>query len=158
EELRRAAGGRRRVLRRAERATRQGGRHRESETRDRAQRLMEAAATGKSIRPPLDSDSQTFDQLAEFFASNRPLAPVWAELPMREPRLSELEADVRTGRYGPALAAEKPLTSDELKDPQVRRAHAERARLGLELFAQVEAILGPRAENPDPIVRSRKAK
>jgi hypothetical protein len=64
---------------------------------------------------------------------------------------------VRVGRYGPALAAEPAPTPEQWRDPEIRRAHGERARLHMALHERVEAILGPQSEARDPIVRSRTA-
>jgi hypothetical protein len=155
-ELSAVANGRRRALRRAERASRQGGMHRESRAFDRMHRLLKAAATGGALEPVSPADAQLFDTLAQFFDRKRPFDEIWTDLVAREPLLLHVEKDVRAGRYGPAYDAADYETTEV--DDEQRRVRGERARLSLELMERLRKLLGPQAANADPVIRSRKAR
>jgi hypothetical protein len=94
--------------------------------------------------------------LPEFFDYRRPHSEIWAELVEREPRLAELEAEVRSGKYGPVPDRTRH-TKEQYDDPEWTRAHGEHARLSLKLADRVSRLLGPGSANPNPIIRSRKA-
>ena len=154
-ELRTVAGGRRRALRGAERGSRQGGMHRESREFDRVHRLLKAAATGRALEPVSAADAQLFDTLAEFFDRARPIDEIWTDLVAREPLLSNVENEVRAGRYGPAYDAADYEPAEV--DDERHRVRGERARLSLELMERMRELVGALAVNADPMVRSRKA-
>jgi hypothetical protein len=157
DELAALGKGHRRALRRAERASRLGGMHRESRSRNHAYRLLKAAVARGPLEPASTAEAELFDTLARSFDRERPRAEVWADLVEREPQLAQLETDVLAGRYGPTDEPTRQ-TSDELRDPDVQRKLGDRARLTLELTDRLGGVLGPNSTNPDPIIRSRMAR
>jgi hypothetical protein len=94
--------------------------------------------------------------LEHLFRDRHPDGELWADLVVREPKLAELAADVRAGRYG--LKMDESPTSAQLGDPEYRRQLGESARLTLELFERVKQCVGPLSRSADPVINSRAAR
>jgi hypothetical protein len=93
------ASGRRRALRQAEKASRSMGYHRELRAANLTNRLLKAAvAREQTPKAPTASDEERIASIETF----KELAKdeQWAFLVQAQPALDELEADVRTGRFG----------------------------------------------------------
>jgi hypothetical protein len=97
-DLRALAGGRRRTLRQAERASRFGGYHRERQRANLAYRLLQAALADTSVAAVPPADRARIEAVEAFWSL--PDVERWTRLTALELRLTELEADVEAGRFG----------------------------------------------------------
>jgi hypothetical protein len=156
DELRALAGRHQRSLRRAEERSRIGGQHLERRRANDIHRLLQAALRNRPVEPPSPADVERFATLEHLFRDRHPDGEVWADLVVREPKLAELAADVRSGRYG--LKMDDSPTSAQLGDPEYRRQLGESARLTLELFDRVKQCVGPLSRSADPVITSRAAR
>ncbi len=176
-ELRALAGGRRRTLRQAERASHLMGYHHERAEANRASRLLKAALAGESVPPaPSAQDRRRIDAVEAL--SQLPRAEQWAQLTRLQPPLVELDADARAGRFGDLTTRDDDLlrgrthmreTSDgerrvvsiSSSDPpptpeQMQRIHR-RAAAQAQLRARLRPLVGPDSANDDVLLRSQRA-
>ena len=146
-ELRRAARKHPDALRVAEINSRAGGRFRDFEVEGRTQRLLEAAASGRPVRPVTDPERRRIDTIARFSAL--PADEQWQRLRHAVPELSALWADAEGGRF-----ARPPIHQDMAPEEQ-RQAWQETRRRFEDLRSSVGRLVGPAAHPDDPLAGSR---
>ncbi len=176
-ELRALARDRRRTLRNAEHASRMMGHHYELRQANLANRLLQAALSRKSTPQATSaSDAKRIDEIEAFKQLTRP--EQWARLVEAQPALIDLEADVRSGRFGhvslphdlvrshadtyetsesgttaspPSATPRQPFSAEQrMKLRQFAHAHAQ-------LTSSLEPLVGPRSEQSDPALASQCA-
>jgi hypothetical protein len=147
------AGGRRRPLKRAEKMSRLGRRHLESVRGYDTHRLLAAALRQEDVVPASEGVLAQIKALSQFCVRGRPDKEVWDELCRMEPRLLDLLADARSGRFGPGQAA--PFTAPTTPEEQGRVFESSHGALGL--TAALKQFVGPVSECDDPIIGSERA-
>ena len=98
-ELRTLADGKRRTLRQAEEQSRFDGQHLEKRFENSVYRLLVAARTNASVRPPTPEDAGRIEAIEAFGALSE--SEQWRRLISLEPRLRPLADDFVAGRLGP---------------------------------------------------------
>jgi hypothetical protein len=151
-ELKALAAGKRRTLRRAERAMRSGGRAREDRKAHLAQRLLEAAGNDQSVAQISAEDERRLELLEEFARQSR--AEQWSRLVAGQPALAGLESEARAGAFG---NLPEGRVSESVPTERERQERAEQARLRLALMNRLWAVLGPAASSHDPLLTSEAA-
>jgi len=152
-ELRAEAGGHEDDLRVAALSARQGGLHHELAVVNRQHRLLQAALNGTPVAPPDGQDRPRLELIEWFEALSDD--EQWATLLSREPRLSRVADDVRSGLIGPLALPTIP--------PRDAGAAERKAALGPWLAARtalderLSTLLGPGAETDDLLLRSHTA-
>jgi hypothetical protein len=145
-EIRKAAKAKQRTLDDALRASRFAGHHLEERQANLVFRLLHAARGDGHISPPSDSDERRIRTVEAF--TSTPLADQWELLVEREPRLAEIEKDVKAGRFG-------PLRAHPGGD---RKLLAETARGSIELDRRLRDLLGPSSAQQDTLMLTGQAR
>lgn len=83
---------------------REGGRHHELPAPNREHRLLQAAINKTAVAPPDEVERARLAVVGWFESLTRDER--WAELVSREPRLSELEEDLRSGRLPASMPSQ----------------------------------------------------
>jgi hypothetical protein len=177
-ELRTLARGKARTLRRAERASRFCGYHRERRRANLAYRLLRAAVADAPVAAVPPVDSERIEAVEAFWTL--PWAERWTRLTALEPRLSDLEAEVEAGRFGeirklPARVlalrerqraasqagiAEVYVSSSDHEPPpteQEMRELREHGRRQRDLEMRLTALVGPDSAGKDSLLGSQSA-
>jgi hypothetical protein len=153
DDLIQMAGGRRQTLERAEKMSRLGRRHLESGRGYNTHRLLAAALRQEEVVPASEEVLAQIKALNQFFARGRPDEEVWDELCRVEPRLLDLLADARSGRFGPAREA--PFTTPTTPEEERRVLESSHGALGL--TAELKHLVGSVSARDDPILGSERA-
>jgi hypothetical protein len=168
-ELRRRAGESTKVLKQAERASRFLGYHREKCDANLTNRLLKAAAKNSTLPTSSEAELSLIKQVSEFCVLGRD--EQWAYLSRLEPKLRELEKDVRSRGYGELRAREHGELAD---GPEIRREPAPSPRTSewgsrdmerlrsvaannRRLMAHLRRVVGPLSGHGDPVVSSQHA-
>jgi hypothetical protein len=139
----------RRALQEAALGARQWGAHKDHGDANRAHRLLQAAITGKPLAPSTTRERERFAILDDF--ADLTTDDAWNQLTELEPRLADLEGEVRTGRFSRGHAATElhALGRDE-----ARRAAVELRGARRDLNASIRVLVGPDSEQEDPLASS----
>jgi hypothetical protein len=158
-EIQAAARNHRDDLRVAALYARQDGLHHESPVKNRTHRLLQAALNDTAVAPPDAADRARLELVARF--ENLPEDGQWAELVSREPRLAELEGDIRSGRAAHFMPSEE--LQDELRSgfkglpDDHRRALTDWAAAAEVGRQRLEALVGPEAATDDALMHTTSA-
>jgi hypothetical protein len=152
DELVALAAGRRRDLERAAGSLSHDNSYREFRELNGAYRLIGAALDGSEVASLSDEEAARIDEIEAFHALSA--SDAFSELLRREPRLAELEADVRAGMIDgtpDALDAARPIADriDAALRPLSKR---------IELSERLSRIIGPRSGQSDPVLSSSTAR
>jgi hypothetical protein len=151
-ELLRIAGRHRDALRDAENNARHGGRYRDFEIENRAQRLLEAAISGDPVRQPTEEDQRRFTVIEAF--ESLPEAERWRRLLAAVPHLEQLGHEATEGAF--VFPAE---LADRSAPQAVRTAAADHYQARMQnLNQRLDSLLGPRSESTDPLLGSAYAR
>ncbi len=139
------------ALRLAALGARQWGQHRESSIPNLAHRLLQAAISGRPVEQLGDGERRRLEALDDFTDLDNERS--WQTLIDREPRLRELEADARTGRFGRLRGLiDETMTTDEKQ--QIARERLE----GLSaLKERLDPLVGPHSSSEDILLGSHIA-
>lgn len=177
-ELRVLARSRRRTLRQAERASRFNGYHQELRQANLTNRLLKAAVAGAQTPTGLTAgEAERIGAIETFRELSRPAQ--WTFLVNAEPSLQRLEADVRKGRFGKVtrppdgrlrrgtrthetvdgvrMVKVTLSCSDPLPTPDESRLIKQLAHAQMQLTSELEALVGPRSGQRDPVLASQQA-
>ena len=158
-ELRAEAGKHRDDLRVAALYARQGGLHHESPLMNRAHRLLQAALTNTAVALPDVADRSRLELVAWFESLTDD--EQWAELVTRDPRLSELEGDITSGRVVPFLP---PIIRDQIRSGK-RQSVSDESREAMKEWAvayrvgteRLHTLVGPDAATDDDLLHTDAA-
>ncbi len=141
-----------RTLREAALGARQGGEHLESSWANRTHRLLQAAIAGAPVTPVPDTERKRLKFLDDF----ADLSPKykWHLLVEREPRLSELEADARAGKFG---GRTRPGELADLPIKQRQETAASRLLGRKRLEDRLAPLIGPQSRSSDALICSHTA-
>jgi hypothetical protein len=138
----------RKRLRKAEIAARRAGRYMDFVVENRAQRLLEAAATGQPVGAPTESDHHRFQVVESFHALVRDQA--WQQLVAAVPKLAAIADQQRAGLFDIPTSLTDAAAPPDVRAAAARQASAVFAELGVRL----DRLLGPRSGQSDPLLRS----
>jgi hypothetical protein len=148
-ELLTLSGDDRRALQEAALGARQWGAHRDHEDANRAHRLLQAAITGKPLTSSTTRERERFALLDDFAGLTTDDA--WNQLTELDPRLADLEGEVRAGRFSRGHAATE---LQALGRDDARRAAVELRSARRDLNAHIRALVGPDSGQDDPLASS----
>jgi hypothetical protein len=142
DDLRRSAGRHRRALRRAATLVRFAGACEEDRVDNRANKLLLAAADGKPIEPVGQDQEAWFARIEAFRVL--PLDEAFSLLVDAQPALMALESTLR--ERGEAERGPDGTVDDEVQD-----------QISTDIWRGLPALVGPKAESTDRLVRSSAA-
>jgi hypothetical protein len=152
KELLRVAGRHHEALEMAEIVSRREGRYLDFPIENRAQRLLNAAATGHPVELPSETDRRRFALVDAF--DELPAEEAWQRLAAAVPELEELAEQRKAGTF------EAPPELLNRSSPIGVRAAASQAHFGTlrELWVRLDFLLGPRSGQADPLLGSAYAR
>ena len=151
-EIVRRAGSRKDALRVAEINSRASGYYRDFEVENRAQRLLEAAASRQPVRQVTEVDQERFRVVEQFAALSENLA--WEKLVVAQPALGDLAAQAIAGAFGNPLDLMKQSGAS---DERVKAAQEHQDRIR-QLVRSLDGLVGPRSSSSDVLIRSTYAR
>ncbi|MFI4977392.1 MAG: hypothetical protein ACHQC8_01750 [Solirubrobacterales bacterium] len=177
-DLRATARNRRRTLRRAERASRFMGYHRELHRANLTNRLLKAAVAREALPSnPTAGDRERIEAVENFNRLDRDQQ--WAQLTQLRPALLAVETDVRSGRFRDITTRDDAFLKDRTtiqetadgerrqvvtfssSDPPLTEEETQKLRQqgdGLdELMTQLEPLVGPSCGDESPLLGSQHA-
>lgn len=147
-ELVHVAGRHRNRLRKAEIASRRSGHYLDFAVENRAQRLLQAAVTGEAVTEPSASDRHRFGLVESFRAL--PADRAWDQLVVAVPELADIADERRGGAFDIPPGLRDLSIPHEQTAATAREASARFQALG----SRLDALLGPRSSQNDPLLGS----